>query len=186
MEPVTFYTLKDIHIQVMDKFNHSAKLKEDTLYIQVAKVNDNKNRFAKESYSSPSIDDINKIRAWIQKDTCTKSLSIHKTPLDGGCVMVLTYNYIENTIKVSANTRVRHILEELPKILPVNENRSKSYKLCIDGETISIYGCKLAKCGYYDDGIDIAIPISDVDENNIFKQYQEPLLLQLDQFMDNR
>lgn len=183
MQPVTFYTFKDIHQQVMDKFEHKAYMERKIIYLRVINEDDES-------------DCINKLPAFykeLKTHVAVKSMkTLQAYKNDDHVLLVIDYNIIRNELCANEYTRVKHILDDLPNILPINEKRTKLMKLLIDelditfdGLSFNVYHGSVAD----DDNFDIMLgkiiyrhrchePI------DVYEKYQKPLLLQLDNIIE--
>ena len=165
MQAVTFYTPCDIHQELMSAFKHSAELYNVTLYVRPRKTIQ-KHRFG---WSLTRICDEFK-RCSIIKDVQTLEIG------NSSQLFVLKCQFFKNMISCTPNTRVKDIFAIRKRI--INFMETDLEKLVLTRQPCEISDCTFDVFRDTDDKTDYSISI----DETIIKQ----LLLQLDQFMDNR
>lgn len=161
MQAITFYTNKDIHQQVMKSFDHRAELLDVMIYVRPDdKISENELIILRNRLS------VNRI---FIKDV--KVLYIKNERL-----MILTCQLIKNSINCTSHTRNRDIIQ-LYDLLNEMYNDSHVNQLVLSHCSVLLYDKYLLNV-YQDDPKKEYI--------DMFNDIIEPLLLQLDNFMDNR
>ena len=159
MQPVIFYTDKDIHRDVKDYFNHRSELINETVYL--TPVND--------VFKSA----LNNIHKSLSISAITKEV---KTLYAGNKqLIILTCTLVKNYINCTSQTKNRDILQLNDELGNLYTATSPAHSLVLSHATASVNGHLLEV--YQDE--------SKKEPVNIFKEIIRPLLLQLDQFMDN-
>lgn len=159
MEPIIFYTDKDIHQNVLDYFNHRAELINETIYL------------------TPVIDVPESALTGIRKALSISEFTKDVKTLYAGNkrLIVLTCKLIKNYIKCTPHTRNGDILQLNDELNNLYSATSPVHSLLLSHATASINGYPLEV--YRDEPKKESV--------NIFKEIIRPLLLQLDQCMDN-
>jgi hypothetical protein len=159
MKPITFYTDKDIPRFVKDRFNHRAELITETVYL--TPVTD----------VSKSV--LNRICRLLDIPAFVKEVKI----LYAGnkALIILTCTLVKNYINCASHTRNIDILLLNDELCNLYNATSPGCSLVLSHATATVNGCALEV--YQDE--------SKKEPVNIFKEIISPLLLQLDQFMDN-
>lgn len=199
MQPITFYTFTDIHQQVMDKFEHKAYIEREIIYIRVSSV------------KRGSIGDLSGLYKSLKQHVAVKSLkSLQTKARNNDTLLAIDYIIIRNELYANELTRVKHILNDLPNILPINEKRTGFMKLLIDKQDMIINDTRF---DIYrkpknnsidqvkdipkqdddqlmsDDSYDSSYSEDDDSDTNdepgdMYEKYQKPLLLQLDTIIE--
>jgi hypothetical protein len=110
------------------------------------------------------------------------------------CDVLIVVDYMTNTFELRAfeQTRISHILDIIPRLIRLGDDRTPVERLLIDKEDTMMGGCDITVyrpiIENYDDDTseeedDDASEEEEDDESTVFMLYQEPLLRQLDTFM---
>lgn len=160
MQPVTFYTDRDIHQQVMNCFDHGAELITETIYLTPA---NNK-------LSEYALTCIHK-----QLPTYTPIRDIKVFHAGNKQLIVLTCQLIKNTVKCTVNTHNKDILQLHDLLMDMYNKSSATASLILKREAAIINSYSLE---VYQDS-------PKKEPIKIFHDITKPLLLQMDNFMNN-
>ena len=183
----------------MDKFEHKAYIEREIIYIRVSSV------------KKGSIGDLSGLYKALKQHVAVKSLkSLQTKARNNDTLLAIDYIIIRNELYANELTRVKHILNDLPNILPINEKRTGFMKLLIDKQDMIINDTRFdiyrrAENNSIDqvkdipkqdndqlmsdDGYDSSYSEDDDSDTNdepvdMYEKYQKPLLLQLDTIIE--